>query len=155
MTHHPLENDNLRSEYSSLLEDVPHDIPFARIALQKQAEAVNMWIGSERSVTALHRDNYENIYVVIRGQKHFVLLSPLEMPCINEQLLPRARFVKNPQQNGVREEFAINMSEDNELVPVATWDPDEPCKRTTPYSHLAKPLRLTLNEGDMLYLPSM
>lgn len=134
---------------------MPYDIPFARIALQKQADAVNMWIGSARSVTALHRDSYENLYVVIRGQKHFVLLSPLEMPCIHEQLLPRARFVNGPQHNAATDGFTIEISQDEELVPVPTWDPDEPCTRTTSYSHMAKPLRVTLNEGDMLYLPSM
>ena len=57
--HRKSENDNLRDEYSSLSEDVPKDVAFARIALQKQADAVNMWIGNERSITSMHKDNYE------------------------------------------------------------------------------------------------
>lgn len=39
------ENDNLRNEYSDLFSDVPKDIAFARIALQKQPDAVNFWLG--------------------------------------------------------------------------------------------------------------
>ncbi|KAI7632484.1 hypothetical protein KC322_g22601, partial [Hortaea werneckii] len=83
------QNDNLRNEYSNLYGDVPKDIPWARIALQQNADAVNLWVGNDRSVTSLHKDNYENIYVQIRGQKHFVLLPPVEMPCVNETPLAR------------------------------------------------------------------
>lgn len=30
-------------------------------------------------VTSLHKDHYENIYVVIRGTKHFTLYPPTEV----------------------------------------------------------------------------
>lgn len=155
LAHSPVENDNLRNEYSNLFEDVPNDIPFARIALQKHADAVNMWIGNERSITSLHKDNYENIYVQIRGQKHFVLLSPVEMPCVNEQMLRRAKYVEKPQLHGACAALAIEINANDDLVPVPAWDPDEPNQRTISYSHLARPLRVTLKEGDMLYLPAM
>ena len=132
---------------------MPKDIPFARIALQKEADAINLWIGNDRSVTALHKDNYENIYIQVRGQKHFVLLPPVEMPCVNEQPLPAARY--EPFEGGGDEGLVIKENDGEKAVPVATWDPDMPEDRTTEYSHLSKPLRLTLNEGDMLYLPAM
>ena len=61
------ENDNLRDEYSSLYSDVETDIPWARIALGQSPDAINLWIGNSNSVTALHRDNYENIYCQIVG----------------------------------------------------------------------------------------
>ena len=61
------ENDNLRDEYSSLYSDVETDIPWARIALGQSPDAINLWIGNSNSVTALHRDNYENIYCQIIG----------------------------------------------------------------------------------------
>jgi jumonji domain-containing protein 7 len=47
------------------------------------------------------------------------------------------------------------LDQDAEDVPLATWDPDAPTKNTTEFSQLAKPLRVTLNPGDMLYLPAM
>jgi len=49
------QNDNLRNEYQDLYPDVPKDIAFARIALEKQADAVNLWLGDDHSVTALHK----------------------------------------------------------------------------------------------------
>lgn len=150
--HYALENDNLRDEYRNLFDDVPSDISFARIALDAEPDAVNLWIGNGRSVTALHKDNYENIYVQIRGQKHFVLLAPVEMPCVNEQSLPQVRYEPNPEGD---ERLVIKMNDDVERIPVAVWDPHEPEKRASPYSKLANPLRITLNEGDMLYLPAM
>ncbi|KAK4546338.1 hypothetical protein LTR36_002015 [Oleoguttula mirabilis] len=145
------QNDNLRNEYESLYADVPKNIPFARIALDEGADAINLWLGDDRSVTALHKDNYENIYVQVRGQKHFVLLPPVEMPCVNEQPLPKGRYVPSEHTDTL----GIQLDTEAEPVPVAVWDPDTPDKLTTPYSHLAKPLRVTLREGDMLYLPSL
>ena len=151
-----VENDNLREEYKQLFSDVPKDIPFARIALEKEADAINMWIGNERSVTALHKDNYENIYVQVRGQKHFVLLSPIEMPCVNEQELPQARYTPSSGSHQHRRgSLIIERAENGEHIPFPTWDPDEPDKRPSQHSHLSKPSRLTLREGDMLYLPAM
>jgi peptidyl-lysine (3S)-dioxygenase / protease len=150
------ENDNLRQEYSNLLQDVPADIAFARIALEKQADAINLWIGNELSVTSLHKDNYENIYVQVRGQKHFVLLPPIEMPCTNEQLLPKTRYRSVEGHSSTwPEDLTFDAGEEDCQVPVATWDPDDPLKRLSKYSHLSTPLRITLDEGDLLYLPAM
>ncbi|KAI7606218.1 Clavaminate synthase-like protein, partial [Hortaea werneckii] len=152
------QNDNLRNEYSNLYGDVPKDIPWARIALQQNADAVNLWVGNDRSVTSLHKDNYENLYVQIRGQKHFVLLPPVEMPCVNETPLARGRYVPGSSSGAGEEErleVKVEEGEGEDAVPVAIWDPDLPSEKATPYSHLAEPLRVTLNEGDMLYLPAL
>ncbi|GME66030.1 Phospholipase [Neofusicoccum parvum] len=85
------QNDNLRNEYESLFADVPKDIPFARIALQQSPDAINFWLGSSRSTTSLHKDNYENIYVQVLGQKHFTLMPPIEAACINEKSIAAAK----------------------------------------------------------------
>ncbi|GJC93762.1 phospholipase A2 [Colletotrichum higginsianum] len=140
----------------------PPSVPFARIALDRDPEAVNLWIGTSRSVTALHKDNYENIYVQIRGCKHFVLLPPCCQPCVNERTLMPATYARR-DLGGLALELdeASNENkdrpEDGALhgVPFATWDPDHPDTNATPYSHLAEPVRVTLEPGDMLYLPAM
>jgi jumonji domain-containing protein 7 len=151
-----VENDNLRHEYANVFQDVPKDIAFARIALESEADAINLWIGNERSVTSLHKDNYENVYVQIRGQKHFVLLPPVEMPCTNEQSLHRARYKPVNDTHPVSpNELTFDVESDDDLVPVATWDPDKPLDWPSKYSHLSEPLRVTLEEGDLLYLPAM
>lgn len=144
------QNDNLRHEYSFLYSQVPPSIPFARIALQKSPDAINLWIGSSRSVTAMHRDNYENIYVQVAGRKHFVLLPALCQPCVNERELVPASYSREGDDNALRLQ-----KEDGDHIPFAIWDPDHPAERATKYSHLARPLRVTLEPGDMFYLPAM
>ncbi|KAF5673217.1 phospholipase [Fusarium circinatum] len=121
------QNDNLREEYITLFSDVQKDIPFARIALDKSPDAVNLWI----------------------GRKHFVLLPSLCHSCVNEQPLRPATYRRG--ENGME----LKMDPDDEAVPFAIWDPDKPEQNATKFSHLARPLRVTLNPGDMLYLPSM
>ncbi|KAG9590273.1 phospholipase A2, partial [Aureobasidium melanogenum] len=152
------QNDNLRNEYSSLFEDVPSDIPFARIALRKTPEAVNFWLGNSLSTTSLHKDNYENLYVQVRGQKHFVIMPPTAAAAVNEQSVPGTTYVSTNKDETAElkvQDLKHVLDEPELIVPVPTWDPDFPDVRPTPYSKLVKPLRVTLNEGDMLYLPAM
>jgi jumonji domain-containing protein 7 len=159
LTLRDLEDDNLRHEYLTLSDDVPRDIPFARIALDKEPDATNLWIGNSRSVTALHRDNYENIYAQVLGRKHFVLLPPVCHPCVNEQPLTPATYVRrDSDSDGTSLELVEDEDEDGrggERVPFAIWDPDYPERNATPSSALAKPIRVTLDPGDFLYLPAM
>ncbi|PTB62757.1 Clavaminate synthase-like protein [Trichoderma citrinoviride] len=143
------QNDNLRDEYLPLYPDAQRDIPFARIALGKEPDAINLWIGNSRSTTAMHKDNFENIFVQIVGRKHFVLLPPLLHACVNEDLVLPATYVRQG------EGFTLAVDPDSPLVPLATWDPDDPERNATPLSALARPLRVTLDPGDMLYLPAM
>ncbi|UNI19170.1 hypothetical protein JDV02_005378 [Purpureocillium takamizusanense] len=145
------QNDNLRDEYLTLFPDAQKDIPFARIALQKAPDAINLWIGNSKSVTAAHKDNFENIFVQVRGRKHFVLLPPLCQPCMNEKLLPPATYIRRPQRDG----FSLEIDHDQEPVPFVTWDPDNVDPNATSLARLANPMHVTLEPGDMLYLPAM
>ncbi|VBB75391.1 Putative phospholipase [Podospora comata] len=166
------QNDNLRHEYLRLFSHCLPSIPFARIALDRDADAINLWIGNQHSTTALHKDNYENIYVQIRGRKYFVLLPPICHPCVNERLLPSAvysRRTTSPTEAANKEEPASSPEADGstsspsylelkvseQKVPFPTWDPDRPFQNETEYSCLACPVRASLNPGDMLYLPAL
>ena len=146
------ENDNLRGEYDSLFSDVPREISFVSEALDQGPDAVNFWLGNARSTTALHKDNYENIYIQIRGKKHFTLLPPVEMPCVNETLIPNARYRPSEKDS---EQMEIEVDPAADFIPVPIWDPDQPKERATPYSRHSKASRVTLNEGDIMYLPAM
>ncbi|KAF2197642.1 Clavaminate synthase-like protein [Delitschia confertaspora ATCC 74209] len=163
------QNDNLRNEYVSLFADCPTTIPFARITLEQDPDAINFWLGNSHSTTALHKDNYENIYVQILGQKHFVLLPPVESACVNEKRVVSATYVpqrsagdqvsmdcKNDVEEELRaEDLVISIDVPEERVPFATWDPDDLQNNSTRFSKLSRPLRVTLGEGDMLYLPAL
>lgn len=141
------ENDNLRQgEYSPLYQDVEKDIRWASIALgQEEPDAINLWIGNSQSTTALHRDNYENIYCQIIGSKEFVVLSPLESACVNERFIPGATYSSS---------MDIRIDDPASQVPCPLWDPDNPTKNGTKFTHLCKPLRVKLDPGDMFYLPA-
>jgi jumonji domain-containing protein 7 len=151
------QNDNLRNEYATLFADVPRSIPFARIALGKEPDAINFWLGNSHSVTALHKDNYENIYVQILGRKHFVLLPPVESACVNERGVLAATYQlrDGAGEEVKKQDLSISVDEPEEYVPFATWDPDQPDENATVYSQYSRPLRVTLDEGDMLYLPAL
>ncbi|ESZ98395.1 hypothetical protein SBOR_1273 [Sclerotinia borealis F-4128] len=146
------QNDNLRNEYSSIFSDVEKDISFARIALQQDPDAINLWIGNSHSVTSLHKDPYQNIYVQILGQKHFTLLPPLFHSCINEVSLPSTSYMRSTSNPSI---LIIELDSPATELPIATWDPDQPSKNPTKYSHLAQPMHVTLEKGDMLYLPAL
>ncbi|KAG6040961.1 hypothetical protein E4U41_006439 [Claviceps citrina] len=150
------QNDNFRDEYSPLLPDAQKDIPFARVALQKSPDAVNLWIGNSRSTTATHKDNFENIFVQVIGRKHFVLLPPVCHPCMNEALLKPATYHRGGGGGDDDDQgLSIRLDDGADLVPFVTWDPDNLEQNPTPLSRFAKPMRVTLDPGDMLYLPAM
>ncbi|KAF2822295.1 Clavaminate synthase-like protein [Ophiobolus disseminans] len=151
------QNDNLRNEYATLFADVPPSIPFARIALDAAPDAINFWLGNSHSSTALHKDNYENIYVQILGQKHFTLLPPIESACVNERSVLAGTYAPSTTSSTLQHIHDLHIAIDapRTYTPFATWDPDEPLVNTTPYSQYSQPLRVTLGEGDMLYLPAL
>jgi len=145
------QNDNLHGEYLTLFDDVEPDFPWAHTALGQGPEAINLWIGNSCSTTALHKDNYENIYCQMIGSKHFVLLPPAETICANEMMLPQATY----SETGKDARLRVTLDTDAEPIPCAIWDPDKPLENRNCYSSLSKPIRVDLHPGDMLYLPAL
>jgi jumonji domain-containing protein 7 len=76
------------------------------------------------------------------------LLPPLAFACVNERELSPASY-KRSADGGLDV-----TKEHGEKVPFAIWDPDKKSHQTS-YSKFAKPLRVTLEKGDMLYLPAI
>lgn len=105
------------------------------------------------------------MYAQVRGRKHFVLLPPIAAAAVNEQGLKASTYVLRNEAEGQEEigvgdlEVKADEGEDGEggaaVVRWALWDPDSPEERATPYSALVEPLRVTLEEGDLLYLPAL
>lgn len=146
-----VEDDNLHGEYASLLSDIDEEIPWA--SALGSPEAVNLWIGNGRSTSAMHKDNYENLYCVVSGVKSFVLISPLEVACVRERTLPSATY--QPDSNA---EGGFKIVPDEPPCDVHGWptlDPDDPEKQDSKFWKYCKPLRVDVQCGEILYLPAM
>ncbi|KAG2442712.1 hypothetical protein HXX76_002795 [Chlamydomonas incerta] len=88
------QNSNLREELSALLGDVEPGLPWAEEVFGGPPEAVNLWIGDQRSATSFHKDHYENLYAVVRGTKVFTLLPPCDAFRMRLRRFPAASYVR-------------------------------------------------------------
>jgi hypothetical protein len=84
------QNDCFRTELKTLHQATAHVIPetfeFAEGAFGTgPPEAVNLWMGDERSVSAMHKDPYENLFYVASGEKIFTLCPPADAPYLYEK----------------------------------------------------------------------
>ncbi|EXJ83343.1 hypothetical protein A1O1_06964 [Capronia coronata CBS 617.96] len=168
------QNSNLTTTpLAALLADVPSCIPVARPVLG-DPEAVNIWMGNASSVTSTHRDPYENLYLVIRGKKHFTLWPPCEELCLHAKKVRTAHHVYDtstspPSFKIVLDESpsstSTSLSEDDDEPGPDTcipWIPIDPINLPPadilnsqyPYYQYSHPLTVTVSEGEMLYLPS-
>jgi jumonji domain-containing protein 7 len=135
----------MQKEFGPISSDVESHISWASEALDKLPDAVNVWMGNERSISALHKDPYENLYVQITGSKRFVLISPFEGVCLEEKTLQSARYVPTEEQGG----FKIMPDEPEGYAHFwPTVDPDSPCSSNPWWEH-CEPLRIELNPGDV------
>ncbi|KAL6655356.1 hypothetical protein ACP70R_006182 [Stipagrostis hirtigluma subsp. patula] len=159
------QDDCLRGEYAAVAGDVDAHVPWASEALGCLPEAVNLWVGNASSVTSFHKDHYDNIYVVVSGEKHFLLLPPTEHHRLYVRDYPAARYVaaeKEPEgENQLR--LKLEMEEPERMVPWSSVDPypASPEEMATQASSFPlyfdgpAPIRCTVRAGEMLYLPSM
>ncbi|OZJ04654.1 hypothetical protein BZG36_02891 [Bifiguratus adelaidae] len=147
-----LQNGSMTSEFYSLMPDIVREVDWCSEALGSSPDAVNFWFGDERSVTTMHKDPYENCYAVLRGQKTFVLIPPTEAMYLHEQAFPPATYEQDPVHNHT---LRLKPLEDSEPVPWIELDPTNPDLSRFPQFSKAKPLTVTVQQGDMLYLPAM
>ena len=84
------------SEFVPLHEDVG-PLEWASVAFNDAPDAVNLWLGNERSLTTLHQDPYENIYAVVTGCKTFLLFPPTDLYWLDERSYPVGRYVRGTE----------------------------------------------------------
>ncbi|XP_077978121.1 bifunctional peptidase and (3S)-lysyl hydroxylase Jmjd7-like [Glandiceps talaboti] len=145
------QNSNLTTEFQELICDVGEDIPWATEAFGKDPDAVNFWIGEEKAVTSMHKDHYENLYCVVRGQKHFILLPPTDLPYIPYGMYQAAVF----KENSITGDFEIIEDHTTGQVPWIPLDPLDPDLDKYPQYAKARPIYCTVKAGQTLYLPSL
>uniref|UniRef100_A0A7N0SWW6 JmjC domain-containing protein n=2 Tax=Kalanchoe fedtschenkoi TaxID=63787 RepID=A0A7N0SWW6_KALFE len=153
------QNDCLRSEYSELAADCEEDIPWATEALGGcLPEAVNLWIGNQFSETSFHKDHYENLYAVVSGEKHFVLLPPTDVHRMYIRSYPAAHYSYSKEDR----KFTLELDEPARDVPWCSVNPhpslevkDSEVSQFPMYFKGPKPFEVTVKAGEILYLPSM
>lgn len=174
------QNDSLREEFAGLLEDIPASVPLAVEAFGNEPEAVNLWIGDERSVSSCHMDHYENLYTVVRGEKIFTLFPPAAVPFLHEMRCPAATYQRTAGDGrasggecvGASEGFAVvpdsppsDQVRDawhelggGQAVPWIPFDVAEPQDeaRFPHFARLGRSLgvEVRVGAGEMLYLPA-
>ena len=143
------QNDSFRTQFKALSDDVPDTIHFATEAFGTKPDAVNLWIGDERSVTSLHKDHYENMYAVISGEKHFTLLPPSDVFGLYEREFPSYQYANVKSH----EDYKIVSSDfKTSWIPV---DPKKPDLEQYPLYAYTSPMECVVRSGEMLYLPAM
>ncbi|XP_057448869.1 lysine-specific demethylase JMJ32 [Lotus japonicus] len=152
------QNDCFRSEYSSLAGDCDPHIGWATEAFGAQPEAVNLWIGTQQSQTSFHKDHYENLYAVVTGEKHFLLLPPTDVHRLYIRDYPAATY-KYSWDTG---EFDLELEKPTRYVPWCSVDPypsretlDDEISKFPLYFNGPRPFECTVKAGEVLYLPSM
>lgn len=185
------QNDNLRQHLPELLADIQTSLPLATEVFSSPAttnahddcsipsgalEAVNLWIGDERSVSSIHKDHFENMYVVVSGEKTFTLLPPSDVAYLTPYTkeYPTLRYAVKDTTTDTTTEKALGIA-GNELIrnnkiqlelrgdgcpsEKLEWtalDPDDPeVSNKYPLFRRASPLRCTVKPGQVLYIPAM
>nr|GMC54842.1 jmjC domain-containing protein 7 [Ipomoea batatas] len=149
------QNDCFRSEYDALGSDCEPHFSWASEALGCLPDAVNLWIGNDLSETSFHKDHYENLYAVITGEKHFLLLPPTDFHRMYIREYPVAQYHYSQDKR----EFQLELEKPVRHVPWCSVNPypsEEKEKAEFPlYFNGPKPFEVTVKAGEVLYLPSM
>ncbi|KAJ3186055.1 JmjC domain-containing protein 7 [Gaertneriomyces sp. JEL0708] len=149
------QNNNMHEDFKTLLRDVPQDISFASEALGQKPDAVNFWLGSGRATTSLHKDHYENLYVVVAGTKTFTLIPPTESFCLQEQPYPTAQYTPNVPNITSETTWGLRSLQPALLTPWCPIDPIKPSNTFPLFIRHCRPVTVTVKAGQCLYLPSM
>ncbi|KAK4368823.1 hypothetical protein RND71_012615 [Anisodus tanguticus] len=152
------QNDCLTTEYGALSKDCDSDLAWASEAFGCLPEAVNLWIGNEISETSFHKDHYENVYAVVCGEKHFLLLPPTDVHRMYIRDYPAANY-RYSQDTG---EFSLELEEPVRNVPWCSVNPypspelkEKEMAKFPLYFNGPRPFEVTVRAGEILYLPSM
>lgn len=142
------QNDNLRKDFPDILE-LLGDLDIGDICFGEDAEAINLWMGTDGSSSSLHRDYYENLYIVVEGTKEFTLYPPFMQPYVYEKQYPVGEWKETSKQ----EWEIINKETTNVWCSVTPEMPFDQSK--FPWFDKVIPFKIKLHPGDLLYLPNM
>jgi hypothetical protein len=153
------QNSNLSEQMPTLFTEI-NELAFARAAFAAPPDAVNMWLGPAAAVTSLHKDHYENLYLVLRGAKVFTLFPPTELPFLYETTVRSGKYVpREGTADSGSPQFDVVPVPEGEIGATRPWiavNPDAGVDLNAhPLYRHAQPITVTVHEGQALYLPSL
>ncbi|KAG7365909.1 cupin-like domain containing protein [Nitzschia inconspicua] len=143
----------------------------------KGPDAVNIWIGDERAVSAMHKDHYENLFYVLSGEKVFSLCPPADAAFLYERQVVSGQFQPTTAQP-VRSDTAptwsvtldtVDQTDESPSSSKTTsknyakvhWIAADPFRQDAHRDHFpllryAHPMpNVRVRAGEMLYLPAL
>jgi len=165
------QNNNFNTEFGDKLgQDIQQNVSeFGAKVFDCLPDAVNFWMGDDQAVSSIHKDHYENMYCVVKGQKNFTLLPPTDLPYLYKKEYKAGNFVIEQEVEHVspilipvsgefyndKADWKISLSAESKVA----WVPLDPDRYDVlekfPKFKYASPLRISVKAGEVLYLPSL
>ncbi|CAM9573509.1 unnamed protein product [Scytosiphon promiscuus] len=132
----------------ALAEMVP--LPAAAAESGLELLLTNLWVGKGGTTAVLHYDDYENLLCQVRGTKELVLFPPEDL----ENL-----YYVGRRKGKLKYEFPGKWTRDeldgpNKVIFSSSVRLDDPDFDRHPRLKRCRPYRVTLREGDVLYMPA-
>ncbi|KAE8210237.1 hypothetical protein CF327_g5880 [Tilletia walkeri] len=159
----PLLEDLLHSSSTGTTKPYP---AWAEEAIGKAPEATNIWIGTSKSRSSMHRDHYENLFLVVRGTKTFTVIPPTEAHFLSAEdtFYPLYQWTPSSPTSTTLKLEPLPSHPSTPWIPIDPLTTPTPPDRPTPHpqadarwTHFRSaldPLQITVHAGQMLYLPS-
>lgn len=141
------------------LSVLSHDITVPHFFMQSAIVAFNLWMGRadprEGTVSGLHHDYEDNIYILVQGRKRVVLYSPAEL----FNLYPQGQVLEVNEQGSVS--YWNSLGGGGHQHPLPHFMRAQPATLTHDQLHeeyprffAAKHVACEVTEGDLLFIPS-
>ncbi|KAI3634294.1 hypothetical protein MIR68_007898 [Amoeboaphelidium protococcarum] len=144
------QNDNIHSEFNAIRDCIHENVPVVADVMESSPEAINLWIGSEQSISSLHCDHYENFYYVLEGSKVFTLFPPID-----------SYFMTQDQYNVGQYDASLHLKHNGQQASWSTLNPSVLTQKilnsasSKSLSTFPRPYIVEVKAGEMLYLPSL
>jgi len=133
----------------SFLQLIP--LPDSAASPQLEALVTNLWIGTKPTTSPLHYDDYENLLCQIRGRKEIVLYPPADLTNLYYIGRSKGKMTYDYPSKFTRDPGTI---EKESYVFGSSVNLDSPDWKRFPLYRNAKPMRVVLEPGDVIYLPA-
>lgn len=113
-------------------------------------KGINLWFGvlptTRTKISGTHNDNLDNLMLLLRGQKEFLMYSALDAANVYPRTWTSAQKHADPQDGPENGDHSFG-----NFIPI---DPSSPDVDEYPRARKARPIRCVVNEGEALYIPA-